>query len=141
MAPTLRARLAEWIERGTFARFARPRERLPRARLVVIHPPGAQSLARALSAQRLSVPPLRDRLEDIPLVARAIAAGGRPRLRAAGTRGAAAADGALLPGNLRELREALLRAATEARDGRVTAPERRGSGAGSRATAGARRDG
>jgi predicted TIM-barrel enzyme len=122
LRPTLRARLAEWIERGSFERFARPGERPPRARLVLVHPPGAQGLARALSAQRLSVPPLRERLEDLPLLARAM-------LRDGG-RGSAPIEPAALrrlmahpwPGNLRELREVLLRAATETREGRITAP-------------------
>jgi predicted TIM-barrel enzyme len=121
LAPTLRARLSDWIEHGSFARFARPGERVPRARLVLVHPPGGQALARALSAQRLPVPPLRDRLEDIPLMARAM-------LREAGRPSALIEPGALRllmaqswPGNLRELREALIRASTETRDGRVTA--------------------
>lgn len=120
LPPVLRARLSDWIERGTFARFGKPEERLPRARLVLVHPPGAQGLARALSAQRLVVPPLRDRLEDIPLITRAM-------LREAG-RAASAVEPAALrllmarswPGNLRELREVLLRTLTETPGGRVT---------------------
>lgn len=119
LPPSLLARLTEWIERGAFDRFARPLERPPRARLLLIHPPAAASMARALSAQRLVVPPLRERMEDLPLLARAM-------LRAAG-RAALTLEPAALrllmaqswPGNLRALHDTLLRAATEARDGRI----------------------
>ncbi len=121
LPPSLLARLTEWIERGTFDRFARPMERPPRARLLLIHPLGAASMARALSAQRLVVPPLRERMEDLPLLARAM-------LRAAG-RAALTLEPAALrllmaqswPGNLRGLHDILLRAATDARDGRIGA--------------------
>jgi predicted TIM-barrel enzyme/transcriptional regulator with AAA-type ATPase domain len=120
LPPTLRTRLADWIERGSFERFAKPGERAPRARLVLTHPPGGEALARALSAQRLVVPPLRERIEDLPELARAM-------LRGTG-RSAAELDPAALralmarswPGNLRELHHALMRAATEAREGRIT---------------------
>ena len=120
LAPTLRAQLAEWIDRGTFGRFTRPSGRAARARLVLVHPPGAEPLARALSAQRVLVPPLRDRLEDLPALARALLrATGRP----------AQLDPLALrllvsrpwPGNLRELGAVLIRAATEARGSRITA--------------------
>jgi predicted TIM-barrel enzyme len=121
LAPTLRTQLADWIERGSFERFARPGERAPRARLVLTHPPGGEAMARALSAQRLLVPPLRDRMEDLPLLAREILRGMR--------RSATALEPAALrllmarswPGNLRELAEVLARAATEAPGGRITA--------------------
>ncbi len=120
LPPTLRTRLADWIERGSFERFAKPGERAPRARLVLTHPPGGEALARALSAQRLVVPPLCDRMEDLPLLARAILRGAR--------RGSAELEPAALrllmarswPGNLRELAEVLARAATEAPGGRIT---------------------
>ncbi len=121
LAPTLRARLAEWIERGTFDRFARPDERRPRARLLLTHPPGGEALARALSAQRLAVPPLRERMEDLPVIARAmLGATGRPvpALQPAALRLLMAQR---WPGNLRELQHALARAALEARDGRIDA--------------------
>jgi predicted TIM-barrel enzyme/transcriptional regulator with AAA-type ATPase domain len=119
LAPVLRARLADWIERGSFERFAKPGERGPRARLVLTHPPGGEALARALSAQRLVVPPLRERAEDLPLLARTMLRGMQ--------RAAAELEPAALrllmarswPGNLRELQEVLQRAATEARDGRI----------------------
>lgn len=119
LPPSLLARLTEWIERGSFDRFARPGERPPRARLLLTRPPGGEALARALSAQRLILPPLRERMEDLPLIARAM-------LRALGR--ASLEPGALRllmaqpwPGNLRALHEALLRATTEARDGRISA--------------------
>ena len=35
LPPTLRTRLADWIERGSFERFAKPGERAPRARLAL----------------------------------------------------------------------------------------------------------
>ena len=119
LPPGLLARLTEWIERGAFDRFAKPLERPPRARLVLTHPPGGAGLARALSAQRLAVPPLRERMEDLPLLARAM-------LRAAGRATSALEPQAwrLLmaqawPGNLRALHEVLLRATAEARAGRI----------------------
>ena len=119
LAPTLRVRLAEWIERGVFERFASASQRPPRARLVLTHSSGGEALARALSAQRLTVPPLRTRIEDLPLIARAMLSGlGRP---------APALDTAALrllmaqpwPGNLRALRELLVQAANEAPGGRI----------------------
>lgn len=123
LPPTLLARLTEWIEHGAFDRFAKPNERQPRARLVLTHPLGAEAMARALSAQRLVLPPLRDRTEDLPLLARSI-------LRGAGHTMMTLAPAALRllmaqpwPGNLRDLNDVLLRAATEAQAGRIEAPQ------------------
>ncbi|WP_376089420.1 phosphoenolpyruvate hydrolase family protein [Roseomonas sp. CCTCC AB2023176] len=121
LPPVLRGRLADWIERGTFERFAAAPERPPRARLMLVHPPGGQALARSLSAQRLVVPPLRERLEDIPALARAMLSG----LRGRGP--APSLDPAALrflmaqppPGNLRGLREVLTRAATDGAENRI----------------------
>lgn len=121
LAPQLRARLAEWIERGSFERFGKPGERPPRARLALTHPPGGEALARALPAQRIIVPPLRDRVEDVPLLVRAM-------LGAMG-RGMLAIEPAALrllmaqpwPGNLRELHSVLQRAAGEAEGNRISA--------------------
>ena len=121
LAPTLRARLAEWIERGTFERFAKASDRPPRARLLLTHPPGAEALARALSAQRLVVPPLRERIDDLPLIAPAMLGGAArtaPVIEPGALRLLMARD---WPGNLRELQEVLMRAATEARGGHVDA--------------------
>ena len=120
LPPTLRARLADWTERGSFERFAKAGERVPRARLVFTHPAGGEALARSLSAQRLVLPPLRDRMEDLPLLARAMLRGAQ--------RGSAELEPAALrllmarswPGNLRELAEVLARAATEGPGGRIT---------------------
>jgi predicted TIM-barrel enzyme/transcriptional regulator with AAA-type ATPase domain len=120
LPPLLRARLADWIERGSFDRFAKPGERAPRARLLLTHPPGGEAMARALSAQRLPVPPLRERLEDLPLLARAVLRGAQratTELEPAALRLLMARS---WPGNLRELTEALRRAATEAPGGRIT---------------------
>ena len=120
LPPTLRARLADWIERGSFERFARPGERTPRARLVLTHPPGGEALARALSAQRLVVPPLRERMEDLPLLARAMLRGAHRtsvELEPAALRLLMAQS---WPGNLRALAELLRRAASEAAHGRIT---------------------
>ena len=120
LPPTLRARIADWIERGSFERFAKPGERTPRARLVLIHPPGGEAMARALSAQRLLVPPLRDRMEDLPLLARAmLRATQRPATQLEPTTLRLLMAQAW-PGNLRQLAELLTRAATEAPGGRVT---------------------
>jgi len=120
LPPGLRAKLADWIERGTFERFAKPGDRVPRARLVLTHPPGGESLARSLSAQRLVVPPLRDRLDDLPLLARAMLRGihrGSAELEPSALRFLMARN---WPGNLRELAHVLTRAATEAPGGRIT---------------------
>jgi predicted TIM-barrel enzyme/transcriptional regulator with AAA-type ATPase domain len=120
LPPTLRSRLADWIERGTFERFAKAGDRLPRARLVVTHPPGGEALARALSAQRIVVPPLRDRLDDLPLLARAMLRAmhrGSPELEPSVLRFLMART---WPGNLRELAQVLTRAATEAPGGRIS---------------------
>jgi predicted TIM-barrel enzyme len=119
LPPLLRARLADWIERGSFARFAKPAERIAGARLVLTHPLGGEALARALSAQRLTVPPLRDRLEDLPLLARAMLRGAQhaaAELEPAALRLLMARS---WPGNLRELAEVLRRVATESRNGRI----------------------
>ncbi len=121
LPPTLRARLAEWIERGVFDRFTSAAQRPPRARLVLTHPPGAEALARALSAQRLTVPPLRARIDDLPLLARAmLTALGRPAsmLEAGALRLLMAQP---WPGNLRALRETLVQAVGEAPGGRIDA--------------------
>ncbi len=128
LQPRLRARLADWIERGSFDRFARPGERAPRARLVLTHPPGGEAMARALSAQRLPVPPLRERMEDLPILARAmLRAAQRPDAQAAARPPVQLEPTALRllmvqtwPGNLRQLSEVLTRAAMEAVQGRVT---------------------
>jgi predicted TIM-barrel enzyme len=118
LPPVLRRRFAEWIERGSFERFAKPADRAPRARLMLIHPPGGEALARTLSAQRLLVPPLRDRMEDLPLLARAMLRGmGHAELEPTALRLLMARS---WPGNLRELQELLRRAVTEARNGRIT---------------------
>ncbi|MBL6080525.1 phosphoenolpyruvate hydrolase family protein [Belnapia sp. T18] len=120
LPPTLRTKLGDWIERGTFDRFAKPEERVPRARLVLTHPPGGEALARSLSAQRLIVPPLRDRMEDIPLLARAMLRGMQRNVAELEPAALRLLMARSWPNNLRDLAEVLAQAATEAAGGRIT---------------------
>ena len=122
-APGLQARLVQWIDRGVLERFEPTPERPRRARLVATQALGGGPMRDDLRARlepgRVLVPPLRERPEDVPLIARAILAGLReprgraPEIDASGHR-------ALMthtwPGNVRELYAALARAATLTRD-------------------------
>jgi DNA-binding NtrC family response regulator len=124
------ARLVEWIDRGVLERFDVTPERPRRARLVATLVLGAAATLRddlraRLEPGRLMVPPLRERPEDVPLIARALLAGlGRqaqgpaPEIDPSGHRALMAHP---WPGNVRELRTALARAATLTRDGRIDA--------------------
>ncbi len=136
----LAGRLAGFIERSVQDRFLQDRllqDRLlqdrggqrgeaGRARLVLTMTAGAASpeahrLAARLAASRIDMPPLRDRLEDVPLIARALLARQRlpegqrpPQIDPRAMRRLVAHD---WPGNVRELAGLIARAAANARDG------------------------
>ncbi len=126
----LQARLVEWIDRGMLERFEALPERPRRARLVATHVLGSdgalrEDLRSRLEPGRLVVPPLRERPEDVPLIARAILAalgregsGTAPEIDPSGHRALMAHP---WPGNVRELRTTLAKAATLTRGGRIDA--------------------
>jgi len=128
VAGALQARLVEWIDRGVLERFDVTPERPRRARLVATLVLGREGSLRddlraRLDPSRLIVPPLRERPEDVPLIARAILAtlgrdGGAPELDPSAHR---ALMGHAWPGNVRELRTALTKATTLGRDRPVDA--------------------
>lgn len=123
LSPALQARLVEWIDRGVLERFDVTPERPRRARLVATHVLGREGALREdlrarLEPGRLLVPPLRERPEDVPLIARAILAGlgrdgGAPQIDPSGHRALMAHP---WTGNVRELRSTLTKAATLGRD-------------------------
>jgi predicted TIM-barrel enzyme/transcriptional regulator with AAA-type ATPase domain len=126
----IQGRLVEWIDRGVLERFDVTPERPRRARLVATLVLGRDAALRddlrvRLEPGRLVVPPLRERPEDVPLIARALLAGlGReaqapsPEIDPSGHRALMAHP---WPGNVRELRTTLARAATLTQDGRIDA--------------------
>lgn len=113
LSADLQRRLADWLEQ------AGSPETDAGARLVLVCTPGAvlvPALAHRLQAGRIEVPPLRDRPEDVPALARhrlALLGGGRQ----------ITADGYRLllahawPGNIPELRAVIDRAALESLGG------------------------
>jgi predicted TIM-barrel enzyme/transcriptional regulator with AAA-type ATPase domain len=122
--PGLQARLVQWIDRGVLERFEPTPERPRRARLVATQALGSggplrEDLRARLEPGRVLVPPLRERPEDVPLIARAILAGLReprgraPEIDASGHRALMAHA---WPGNVRELYATLAKAATLTRD-------------------------
>lgn len=120
------ARLLDWIERGIFERFLPQNQRPQHPRLILTahdldRCPG--DLPARLSGHRLEVPPLRARLEDVPLLVRAILASQkRRRDQPAPT---VTADGMRelirygWPGNVRELASVLARATAQSVDGTI----------------------
>jgi predicted TIM-barrel enzyme/DNA-binding NtrC family response regulator len=126
----LQARLVEWIDRGVRERFDVTPERPRRARLVVTQVLGQEEAMREdlrarLEPGGLHVPPLRERPEDIPLIAGAVLREllNEPRSRA--TEIDASGHRILMahhwPGNVRELRSTLAKAATLTRNRRIDA--------------------
>jgi DNA-binding NtrC family response regulator len=78
-----------------------------------------RDLLSALSTVLLEVPPLRRRLEDVPILAQAMLARatrrlGRPEVRRLGTEAVRALRKEMWPGNVRELADAIERAVLEA---------------------------
>ncbi|MDP4026458.1 phosphoenolpyruvate hydrolase family protein [Methylobacterium sp. NEAU 140] len=125
LSAALQDRLARTLEQAIVGRFGRGDRR--RARLVVTAT-NCNGLTPALLARveagRIDVPPLRDRPEDIPLLARAMLRGLVRREPGQGSPGIEPAVYRLLmtrdwPGNLRELRSLLARAASESPDGTI----------------------
>ncbi|HEV2559389.1 MAG TPA: phosphoenolpyruvate hydrolase family protein [Microvirga sp.] len=126
----VQSRIVEWIDRGVLERFDVTPERPRRARLVatlVIGGEGAlrDDLRARLEPGALIVPPLRERPEDVPLIARALLAGLSREQQAAAPEIDPSGHRALMahpwPGNVRELRTVLATAATGSRDGRLDA--------------------
>ncbi len=131
LGPGAQARLAAWLESGTFERVGGAEPIRGRARLIATTASDPlrlaargelrdDLLARFLPA-RIDLPALRDRLEDLPLIARHILAslpGSPAHLDTEAYR-------ALLrhawPGNQRELRAVLERCAVRARGGVISA--------------------
>jgi predicted TIM-barrel enzyme/transcriptional regulator with AAA-type ATPase domain len=126
----LAARIGAWIERGVHDRFLARSEAPPRVRLVLTltlgqpSPPEARRLESQLSASRIDLPPLRDRLEDVPLLVRAFLA---RRRGAVGVGPAQIAPGAMRrliahdwPGNVRELASLADKAVEAARGGVIS---------------------
>ncbi|BBK33517.1 putative TIM-barrel enzyme [Stella humosa] len=128
LAPDTIARLLDWIERGIFDRFLPQPQRPQHARLILTT---ARADARAggfagrLAAHVVEVPALRSRLEDVPLLARAILASQKRRRDQAAPR--ISADGMRefirhgWPGNVRELAGVLARATALAPEGIIDA--------------------
>jgi DNA-binding NtrC family response regulator len=130
LPPGLQARLVDWIDRGVLERFDVMPERPRRARLVatlVLGQEGAlrDDLKARLDPGLLLVPPLRERPEDVPLIARALVAGFSRDAHAPAPEIDPSGHRALMahawPGNVRELRTVLARAVTLTRDGRLDA--------------------
>ena len=91
--------------------------------MVAVAAPQADGTFRADLFHRIAtfvvrVPPLRARLEDLPLLAESLIGDDSERLSAAAWQLLATHD---WPGNVRELRNVLVRAIAEADDGRVDA--------------------
>ena len=127
MPPGLVASLLAWVERGVFERFLPQRHRPEHARLIVTtagRDLRANELVARLAGHRIEVPPLRERLEDLPVLARAILAAQRRRDEPAVT---IAPEGMRelmrhgWPGNVRELAALLARATADAAGGTIDA--------------------
>ena len=121
-------RLLDWIERGIFERFLPQPQRPQHARLVLTTlrlEARAGDFAGRLAAHVVEVPPLRARLEDIPLLARAILASQKRRRDQAAPRISADGMRELIrhgwPGNVRELAGILARATAMAPEGIIDA--------------------
>jgi predicted TIM-barrel enzyme/transcriptional regulator with AAA-type ATPase domain len=123
LAPALQERLARVLEQAVVGRFGRGERRGGRLVVTASDPDDlAPALLGRVEAGRVDVPPLRDRPEDIPLLARAmlrsVAREKRPAvvIEPAAYRLLMTRD---WPGNLRELRSLLARAASESPDGTI----------------------
>lgn len=129
MPPALQMRLSDWIERNVAERYVRAPDRSHRARLVLTMAvgearPAENRLAARLAATQVTVPSLRERLEDVPLLARTMLASAR---RAPGARPLQIAPDAMRalishdwPGNVRELATLLAAAQTRAAHGVIS---------------------
>jgi two-component system response regulator HydG len=125
LRPTVQAKLTRVLEERVVRRIGESRERRVDVRVIAATHRDLRAMVKAGSFRedlwfRLNVcvidlPPLRDRPEDIPLLAQRFLAERAPEVRSAATRFSSEAMAALQsyrwPGNVRELRSAVERAA------------------------------
>ncbi|XXX78237.1 sigma-54 dependent transcriptional regulator [Sorangium sp. So ce134] len=124
LRPTVQAKLTRVLEERAARRIGEPRERKVDVRLVSATHRDLRAMVKAgafredlwfrLNVCVIELPPLRDRAEDIPLLAQRFLAERAPQARSSVTGFSAAAMGALQtyrwPGNVRELKSAVERA-------------------------------
>ncbi|MFT3772629.1 MAG: sigma-54 dependent transcriptional regulator [Minicystis sp.] len=122
---TVQAKLTRVLEERLVRRIGEARERKVDVRLVAATHRDLRAMVKAgsfredlwfrLNVCAIELPPLRARVEDIPLLAQRFLAERAPQARSSATRFSPAAMNALLayrwPGNVRELRAAVERAA------------------------------
>jgi DNA-binding NtrC family response regulator len=118
------ARLLQWVERGIFERFVPQPQRPQHARLIVTtagQDARANELVARLASHIVEVPALRARLEDVPVLARAILAAQKRSGEQHSVRLSSDGMRELLrhgwPGNVRELASVLARATATAPGG------------------------
>jgi two-component system response regulator HydG len=125
LRPTVQAKLARVLEERAVRRIGEARERKLDVRVIASTHRDLRAMVRAGSFREdlwfrlnvciLDLPPLRDRPEDIPLLAQRFLAERAPQARLPATRFSAEAMSALSayrwPGNVRELRSTVERAA------------------------------
>lgn len=128
MPPSMVADLLTWVERGVFERFLPDSQRPRHTRLILTTSgtdPRANELVARLAGHKIEVPPLRERLEDLPMLARAILSAQRRSRDEPAV--AIAPDGMRelmrhsWPGNVRELAALLAIATANAPAGRIDA--------------------
>ncbi len=125
LRPTIQAKLTRVLEERSVRRIGESRERKVDVRLIAATHRDLRTMVKAGSFREdlwfrlnvciLELPPLRQRREDIPLLAQRFLAERAPHGRSSATRFSQAAIDALCayrwPGNVRELRSAVERAA------------------------------
>ena len=125
LRPTIQAKLTRVLEERSVRRIGESRERKVDVRLIAATHRDLRAMVKARSFREdlwfrlnvciLEIPPLRERPEDIPLLAQRFLAERAPHGRSSATRFSQAALDALCayrwPGNVRELRSAVERAA------------------------------
>jgi PAS domain S-box-containing protein len=134
LSPAAQARLLRFLQSGEFERLGESQARRADVRVLVASTRALADEVRAgrfredlyyrLKVVRLEVPPLRDRLSDVPLLAEHfLAKHGRPDL-VIGPSAAALLQSAPWPGNVRELENAIRHAIAHSRDAGVIGPDR-----------------
>jgi len=125
LRPTVQAKLTRVLEERSVRRIGEARERKLDVRVVAATHRDLRAMVRAGSFREdlwfrlnvcvIEIPPLRDRADDIPLLAHRFLAERAPQARSPATRFSSDAMAALTayrwPGNVRELRSAVERAA------------------------------
>jgi two-component system response regulator HydG len=125
LRPTVQAKLTRVLEERAVRRIGETRERKIDVRVIAATHRDLRAMVKAgafredlwfrLNVCVLELPPLRDRAEDIPLLAQRFLAERAPQMRSLATRFSPAAMSALQayrwPGNVRELKSAVERAA------------------------------